>query len=78
MHESDDFLLENSEVTLGVFGDDVRPSGRPLNDKMKEKTRGLEMRDKFCELIREAGKSRPGNNAMIAGRDRHNRMTANE
>ena len=73
MYDSDEFNLNNAGVTLGVFGDDTRPGGRPAVDEEKEKSRGLELRNKLCLLIQEAGLSRPGNNEVLGLRDRHNR-----
>ena len=77
-HESDEYVLNNAGVTLGVFGDDTRQTGRPSNDEANEKLRGLQMRDNFCESIKDSGKARPGNRDLLGARDRHNRMNINE
>ena len=42
VHQSDEFVLNNAENTIGVFRDDTRPMGRPSNDEQQEKTSGLE------------------------------------
>ena len=75
MHESDKFLLNNSESTVG---DNTKPARRPSNDEQQEKARGLEMINHLCNQINDVGLSRPGINAMTGGRDRHNRTINNQ
>ena len=78
MYDSDEFSFNNAGVTLGVFGDGTRPGGRPANNKDKEKSRGLELQNNLCNMIKEAGLSRPDYNEMSERKDRHNRTVVNE
>ena len=74
MYDSDEFLIENSGTTLGVFGDNIGVRGRQEADQTLQKNRGIEMRDRFCEQFKQAGKSRPKNGEMTGTKDRHNRI----
>ena len=72
-YDSDEYLLENPGETIGVFGDNVGVRGRQETDQTLQINRGLELRDKLCEALKDAGLSRPGNSSIIMHRDRHNR-----
>ena len=77
MYDSDEFSFNNVGVTLGVSGDDTRPGWRPAINEEKEKSRGLEMLNNLCIMVKETGLSRPGNNELIGRKDRHNRPVEN-
>ena len=73
---SDNYAMLHPEHDLGVVGDNNRPSGRPTEDEVFERQRGIELRDEFCNMIKIAGMTRPRKESTKEiRRDRHNRMT---
>ena len=70
---SDNFIWRNPTEDLGVIGDDIRPSGRPTDDEVFERQRGLDLRDEFKNKLKRAGLTRPAKDSDRK-KDRHNRV----
>ena len=48
-HESDEIVLNNAGVTLGVFGDNTWQARWLSNEQANDNVRRLQSRDNFCE-----------------------------
>ena len=69
---SENFNLRNPLEDLGVIGDNVSAQGRPTDDEIFERQRGIELRDEYTDAIKRAGLARPPKDTNT--RDRYNRM----
>ena len=72
--QSYEYLTANAGETLGVFGDEGQPRGRPTLDEAENRDKGVQLRNDLRDEIKRKGMARRGNNRMNGTSDRYNRM----